>query len=106
MVAVLPGEPQTSSVMVLALNWSMTSPDEPPPNEPLWTPKTSCSRYTTNPDSATTTTIVSTSQKRLNRPFFFFAPYGATFLPLLSAESCVFSGSVLGSVVVMGTLIL
>ena len=35
MVAVLPGEPQTSSVMVLALNWSRTSPDEPPPNEPL-----------------------------------------------------------------------
>src|ERR1700722_2507322 len=70
MVAVLPGEPHTSSVMVLAFNWSRTSPDEPPPNEPLWTPKTSCSRYTTNPDSATTDTIVSTSQKRLSSPFF------------------------------------
>src|ERR1700743_702861 len=70
MVAVLPGEPQTSSVMVLALNWSRPPPDVPPPNEPLWTPKIPCSRYTTNVDSATTATIVSTSQKRLNSPFF------------------------------------
>src|SRR4051794_6176908 len=103
MVAVLPGAPQTSSVIVLALNWSRTSPDVPPPNEPLWTPKTPCNRCTTNPDSATTATIVSVSQKRLSSPFFG-ARLGVRF-------SSVFEGSlgsrdsVHGLVVVMGAFL-
>src|SRR5689334_2745456 len=101
MVAVLPGEPQTSRVIVLALNSSRTSPDVPPPNEPRWTPKTPCNRYTTNPDTATTAAIVSTSQKRPRNPFFL-ARSGATLLPSPPAEPCFLSGSVLGSDVVVG----
>src|SRR5690348_14904455 len=105
MVAVLPGGPQTSSVIVLALNSSRTSPEVPPPNEPRCTPKTPCNRYTTNPDTATTAAIVSTSQKRPKNPFFL-ARCGATSLPSLPADPCIFSGSVLGSVVVMGARVL
>src|ERR1700757_4194942 len=101
MVAVLPGEPQTSSVIVLALNWSRTSPDVPPPNEPRLMPKTPCNRYTTNPESGETAAIVSTSQKRPRSPFFL-ARCGATLSPSLPAEPCFISGSVLGSVVVLG----
>ena len=80
MVAVLPGEPQTSSVMVLALNWSMTSPDEPPPNEPLWTPKTPCSRWTTNPDSATTATNGEDEPEPAQQPLLLGALWAEFFL--------------------------
>src|SRR5271167_163211 len=103
MVAVLPGEPQTSSVIVLALNWSITSPFTPPPNEPLWTPKMSCSRCTTNPDSATTATIVSTNQKRLSSPFFL-ARCGPSFSSVLGGTLGA-SDSLHGSVVVMGAFL-
>src|SRR5258708_36792468 len=102
MVAVLPGEPQTSSVMVLALNWSRTSPDVPPPNEPLWTPKISCSRCTTNPDSATTATIVSTSQKRPSSPFL--ARCGPSFSSALGG-TLGSPDAIHGLVVVMGAFL-
>src|SRR5277367_2526354 len=104
MVAVLPGEPQTSSVIVLALNSSRTSTDEPPPKLPRCTPKTPCSRCTTNPESATTTATTKTSQVRLNR--LFLAGRGAPFLSAVPPEDWVANGSVLGSVVVMGASIL
>src|SRR5271163_4222288 len=104
MVAVLPGEPQTSSVIVLALNWSITSPFTPPPNEPLWTPKMSCSRCTTNPDSATTATIVSTSQKRPSSPFFLLARCGPSFSSVLGG-TLGSSDSIHGLVVVTGAFL-
>src|ERR1700761_3456617 len=93
--------------MVLALYWSMTSPDEPPPNEPLWTPNMPCSRWTTNPDSATTATSVRTSQYRLKRPDrpLRLAGRRVAELPSLLAESGGVNGSVLGSVVVMGAFL-
>src|ERR1700742_3689213 len=89
--------------MVLALYWSMTSPDEPPPNEPLWTPKTPCSRWTTNPDSATTATIVSISQKRPSSPFFL-ARCGPSFSSVLGG-TLGSSDCLHGLVVVMGAFL-
>src|SRR5271157_2135968 len=109
MVATLPGGPQTSSNNFLGLNGFISSATAPPPKVLPCTPKMPCSRYTQNPETATTPAMTSTSQNRVRmreKIDLCLSRRGLATLPSPSPSTGVGNGSVLGSVVVMGAPIL